>query len=128
MKILAKLLILILVVAWPSLGCGVKTHPWPEMETLPGAVVDLTHELDEGGRVWLNWLTPSENVSGRPLKTLDHFEVWGADYDMNEFCPGCPSKTVKLADVFLEAPPPGLELAKGPYRWETKVRPNRVYV
>jgi hypothetical protein len=109
-------------------ACGVKTHPWPEMATLPAKVENLAQTLDSEGHLWLSWTAPMDNAAGRPLQTLDHFEVWGADYDMASFCQGCPVRPVKLADVYLAAPAPGLNIAKGPYVWETGLRPGRVYV
>ena len=109
-------------------ACGVKTHPWPEMVTLPSQVLDLAQTLDSEGTLWLSWKAPLANVAGRPLKTLDHFEVWGADYDLDSYCQGCPSNPVKIDEVYLEAPAPGREIAEGPYVWQTKVRSGRVYV
>lgn len=109
-------------------ACGVKTHPWPEMVTLPSAVENLSQVLDSEGRLWLTWNTPKTNMAGRPLRVLDHFEVWGVDYDLASFCQGCPTRPVKIAEVYLEAPAPGRDVFEGPYVWETRIRPGRVYV
>jgi hypothetical protein len=98
------------------------------MVTLPGPVEDLTQTLDSDGRLWLTWTAPKENMAGRPLRTLDHFEVWGIDYPMEDWCAGCPVRPIKLADVPLQAPAPGLDLAPGPYVWESRVRRGRVHV
>jgi hypothetical protein len=109
-------------------GCGVKTHPYPEAVTLPGPVIDLKQTLDSEGRLWLSFSPPETNMADRPLKTLDHFEIWGVDYDLEEFCQGCPVNPQKLADIFLDAPSPGQNLAPGPYAWQTTPRPGRVHV
>jgi hypothetical protein len=124
----ALLLAAAMAVVFGAAACGVKTHPWPEMVTLPGPVRGLSQRLDFDGRLLLSWLPPETNIAGRPLQTLDHFEVWGADYSAVDYCEGCPVGFVKFADVFIQAPPPGMELAPGPYVWETRLRPGRVYV
>jgi hypothetical protein len=109
-------------------GCGVKTHPYPEIVTLPAKVENFTQTLDSDGNLWLSFAPSQTNIAERPVQTLDHFEIWGADYDLEDFCQGCPVKTQKLADVYLDAPAPGQSLAPGPYSWQTKPRPGRVHV
>ncbi|MDR2422339.1 MAG: hypothetical protein LBE01_03075 [Deltaproteobacteria bacterium] len=108
-------------------ACGVKTHPYPEAAVLPGPVRELTQSQGPDGQLWLTWLSPLENMVNRPLRTLDHFEVWGADYERKGFCDGCPVTYRKLAEVYLLSPPPGALVAEGPYRWETTVKPDRAY-
>ncbi|MDR2443153.1 MAG: hypothetical protein LBE31_06490, partial [Deltaproteobacteria bacterium] len=122
-----KIAILLLVVGL-ALGCGVKTHPYPEMVTLPSRVTDLNQYLDDTGRLILTWSPPQRNMADRPLRTLDHFEIWGADYDALDYCEGCPVKLSKIDEVYLDVPAPGLTIAPGPYQWQTKLRPGRVYV
>jgi hypothetical protein len=109
-------------------GCGAKTHPLPEMVTLPGPVTGLVQELDQDGHLWLSWSIPAANMANRPLRTLDHFEVWAADYDLGAFCEGCPVGSSKVADVFLAGAAPGQAYWPGPYVWQADLRPGRVYV
>jgi hypothetical protein len=108
-------------------GCGVKTHPYSEASSLPAPVRDLTPTLAQGGQLWLTWLSPTLNVAGRPLTTLDHFEIWGASHEKKGYCQGCPSSYEKLAEVFLIPPPPGVTVSEGPYRWSTTIKPDRAY-
>ncbi|MDR1394683.1 MAG: fibronectin type III domain-containing protein [Deltaproteobacteria bacterium] len=108
-------------------ACGVKTHPYPEGATLPGPVRNLVQTQDDQGQLWLTWLSPLDNAAGRPLKSLDHFEVWGADYEKAGFCEGCPVTYQKLAEVYLKPPAPGLDINEGPYQWQTSIRPDRAY-
>jgi hypothetical protein len=109
-------------------GCGVKTHPYPEAVTLPGPVEGLSQEVDQNGHLWLTWNTPMFNMADRPLKALDHFEVWATDYDLAEFCDGCPVSPTKVDEVYLKAPAPGQSYYPGPYVWQTDLRPGRAYV
>jgi hypothetical protein len=90
-------------------------------------VRNLAQTQEPDGQLWLTWLSPLYNAANRPLKTLDHFEVWGADYPKKGFCEGCPVTYEKLADVYLIAPAPGLLVAEGPYRWRTTIKPDRAY-
>ncbi|MDR2142583.1 MAG: hypothetical protein LBR11_12520 [Deltaproteobacteria bacterium] len=118
---------LILSLGLYLVGCGVKTHPYPESSSQPGPVRDLKPTLGEAGQLWLTWRAPLYNMANRPLRTLDHFEVWGADYPKKGFCEGCPVQYQKLAEVYPLAPPPGLTVAEGPYQWVTTIDPERAY-
>jgi hypothetical protein len=109
-------------------GCGVKTHPYPEMVTLPGPVKSLTQELDQNGHLWLTWDIPEYNMADRPLKALDHFEVWAADYDLKTYCDTCPVNFSKLDEVYLKAPAPGQNYYPGPYIWQIDLSQGRVYI
>jgi hypothetical protein len=109
-------------------GCGVKTHPYPEIVTLPGPVEGLKQELDDQGHLWLTWNTPAANMAQRPLKTLNHFEIWAADYDLPTYCEGCPVNLKKIDEVYLQAPAPGQTYFPGPYVWQTDLRFERAYV
>lgn len=109
-------------------GCGVKTHPYPEIVTLPGPVEGLKQELDENGHLWLTWNVPAANMAERPLKTLNHFEVWAVDYDLATYCDGCPFDLKKVDEVYLLAPAPGQVYGPGPYVWQTDLRQGRAYV
>ncbi|MDR1083766.1 MAG: hypothetical protein LBP22_02650 [Deltaproteobacteria bacterium] len=108
-------------------ACGVKTHPYPESATLPGPVRNLAQSQDDRSQLWLTWLSPLFNAAGRPLRSIDHFEVWGADYEKRGFCDGCPVSYRKLAEVYMKPPAPGLNINEGPYQWVTTVKPDRVY-
>jgi hypothetical protein len=98
------------------------------MVTLPGPVRDLRQTLDSEGRLWLTWLAPEFNMAQRPVRTLGGFEIWGVDYAREEYCSGCPVKTRKIAKLGIQPPPPGLTVNPGPYEWQTRLRPDRVYV
>ncbi|MDR1577384.1 MAG: hypothetical protein LBT86_04030 [Deltaproteobacteria bacterium] len=127
----ARLTILVvrafLLAAFLFTGCGVKTHPYPESSVLPGPPRQLSQTQEVDGQLWLTWLAPTLNMANRPLLTLDHFEVWGADYAQKGFCASCPSEFRKLAEVYLKPAAPGLNVNEGPYQWVTKIEPDRVY-
>jgi hypothetical protein len=108
-------------------GCGVKTHPYPESSVLPGPPRRLAQTQDENGQLWLTWLAPTLNMANRPLLTLDHFEVWGSDNPIKGYCDGCPVEFRKLAEVYIKPAPPGLNVHEGPYQWVTKIASDRVY-
>jgi hypothetical protein len=128
-KIAARVMLPVLVsfIMVLFLGCGVKTHPYPEMVTLPGKVLDLTEELDADGKLTLRWMAPDENMAGRPLQSLSYFEVRAADYDREDFCSGCPSFFRKVEDVYAQPPPPGLLVNPGPYYYTSTLKEGRVY-
>jgi hypothetical protein len=111
-----------------AVGCGVKTHPYHEMVTMPGPVEGLSQELDHNGHLWLTWRVPSSNMADRPMGTLNHFEVWAADYDLATYCDGCPVDLKKVDEVYLQAPAPGQDYFPGPYVWQTDLRQGRAYV
>jgi hypothetical protein len=98
------------------------------MVTLPSAVEGLAQTLEADGTLTLSWRAPTTNMAGRDLATLDHFEVWGSDWDLGGFCAGCPSRPAKLADVHLQPPAPGQTINVGPYAWRTRPRPGRAHV
>ncbi|MDR2198499.1 MAG: fibronectin type III domain-containing protein [Deltaproteobacteria bacterium] len=108
-------------------ACGVKTHPYPESMTLPGQVVDLEADQDSQGGLVLRWRAPEENMAGRPLRSILFFEVLAADYDLDEFCAGCPSFYRKAAEIHVQPPPPGLSINPGPYSYSLKLKEGRVY-
>jgi hypothetical protein len=122
------LLLALLVSSVTLAGCGVKTHPYPEIVTLPGPVEGLKPELDDKGHLWLTWMAPTTNMAQRPLKTLNHFEIWAADYDLPTYCQGCPVNLKKIDEVYLQAPAPGQDYFPGPYVWQTDLRLERAYV
>jgi hypothetical protein len=109
-------------------GCGVKTHPFPEPVTLPASIGNLSQQIDQEGHLWLTWMAPLQNINGGPLRTLDHFEVWGAQYEADTFCDACPVAPSKIEDVYLQPPGPGRSLYPGPYSWQTDLEPGKVYV
>ncbi|MDR0354509.1 MAG: hypothetical protein LBJ64_02055 [Deltaproteobacteria bacterium] len=122
------LCLLSLILAVSFLACGVKTHPYPEMVTLPVGVENLTQTVDHNGHLWLTWKAPMTNVAGRPLQTLDHFEVWSARYEADSFCQGCPTSPSKADEVHLQSPAPGQSIWPGEYVWQTDLQPGYVYV
>ncbi|MDR1297289.1 MAG: hypothetical protein LBO05_07945 [Deltaproteobacteria bacterium] len=128
LRVVRPLLLALAVMTAAAAGCGVKTHPFPEPVTLPSQVGDLSQNLDERGHLWLSWSAPARNVNGGDLRTLDHFEVWGAVYDSRDFCDGCPVSTAKIDDVWLQPPGPGRSIFPGPYVWQTDLTPGRVYI
>lgn len=105
-------------------GCGVKTAPYPEAATLPGQVLNLTQTFTPEGELILSWMPPKENMVGRPVKSLDGFAIEMTD---DNYCVGCRPKYIQVDLVPLATPPPGLEMAPGPYHWRFKAEPGRVY-
>ncbi|MDR2460226.1 MAG: hypothetical protein LBE38_05525 [Deltaproteobacteria bacterium] len=108
-------------------SCGLKTHPYPEIVTLPAPVENLSENLDYEGNLILSWTAPELNMAGRPLKVLDHFDIFEASYPIEDFCSGCPSTYQKVDEVILLPAPPGLPINPGPYYWGKKLVVGRAY-
>jgi hypothetical protein len=122
-----KVLVILTLGAFIFGACGVKTHPFPELVTLPGPVEDIGQEQDSSQNFVMSWKAPLVNMAGRPLKVLSHFEIWEADYPIEDFCEGCPSEYRKAAEVHLQPPAPGLDINPGPYYWGKSLASGRVY-
>jgi hypothetical protein len=108
-------------------GCGVKTHPYPEITTLPAKVTDLVMSQDDKGYLTVSWRAPELNMAGGPLRELSHFEIWEASYPIEDFCEGCPSTYRKAGEAALAPPPPGLSINPKPYYWTEKLKEGMVY-
>lgn len=109
-------------------ACGVKTAPYPEAATLPAKVQGLTQAITDQGDLILTWKPPKENMVGRPLKSLGGFELDLADNVADEsYCLGCPHQYRTVDRVPAASPPPGMELAPGPYTWRYQTKPGHVY-
>lgn len=109
-------------------ACGVKTPPYPEAATLPDKVVNLTQTITDQGEVILSWRPPKTNMVGRPLTSLGGFAIEMAENIADEkYCLTCPHQYETIDKVAALSPPPGLDLAPGPYTWRYKMKVNRVY-
>ena len=109
-------------------ACGVKTDPYPEAATLPSKVIDLKQALTDEGEVILSWKPPENNMVGRPLKDIGGFVIEMSDNTVTEsYCEGCPHQYQRVDVISAATPPPGLDLAPGPYSWRYKVRDGHVY-
>ncbi len=109
-------------------SCGMKTAPYPEATTLPAKIIGLKQTLTESGELILSWKPPQENMVGRKLESLGGFGIEMAEYVADDnYCLGCPHKYTKIDTVPAATPPPGMELAPGPYTWNYKVKEGNVY-
>ncbi|MDR2354511.1 MAG: hypothetical protein LBF22_15420 [Deltaproteobacteria bacterium] len=110
-------------------ACGVKTHPYPELVTLPGPVLDLTQEEDDVGNLYLSWRAPERNMAGRELEVLSFFTIERATYASDSYCEGCPAGTgyERLAEMVVQPPPPGLKIYPGTYYFVTALERGKVY-
>jgi hypothetical protein len=123
---LAPLLTLALFLA----ACGVKTAPYPAAAILPQKVRQLTQAVTAEGELILTWLPPEANMAGRPLKALGGFQIEMADHLADEhFCSGCPPRYQPKPVDRLPArtPPPGRDVAPGPYEWRRRLEQGHVY-
>lgn len=111
-----------------SVACGVKNDPYPEAATLPDKVVDLKQSLTDGGELILSWKPPKNNMVGRPLKKLGGFVIeMSENADGDAYCEGCPHRYERVDSLTAASPPPGLDLAPGPYTWRRQLRDGQVY-
>ncbi len=109
-------------------ACGVKSPPYPAEATLPNKVEELNHRVTEEGEVIISWRAPKLNMVGRPLKDLGGFEILLAEYPLDEhYCQSCPHQYRPVDRLSPLDPPPGLELASGPYQWRYPLKDNHVY-
>lgn len=111
-----------------AVACGVKVDPYPEAATLPNKVIDLTQALTADGELILSWKPPRDNMAGRQLKKIGGFVIEMSDNTASEsYCEGCPHQYQRVDVVPAASPPPGLEIAPGPYSWRYKLHDGHVY-
>ncbi len=124
-KILAGLAMAVMLAAG---ACGVKTPPYPEAATLPSKILNLTQAVTDDGEMIITWTPPKENMVGRPLKSLGGFAIEMADNVADDnYCLGCPHQYRLVDRVPAASPPPGMEMAPGPYTWRYRTQPGHVY-
>jgi len=110
-------------------ACGVKSSPYPAMATLPGKVQGLGQTQTEEGELILSWSAPQNNMLKRPLSDIGGFEIRMADNTISDsYCAGCPHRFETVDKVKALPPPPGLNLAPGPYAWRRQLNRGHVYV
>ncbi len=110
-------------------ACGVKSAPYPAMATLPEKVQGLSQSLTDQGELILNWRPPANNLVKRPLTDLGGFEIRMADNTISDaYCVGCPHRFETVDRLPAASPPPGLDLAPGPYSWRYQLTEGHVYV
>lgn len=108
-------------------ACGVKTPPYPVESTLPGPIKELRQSLDENSKVTLSWDSPPNNMVKQPLKKLGGFEIEISENPAAEYCADCPHRYRKIDLLPALPPPPGLNLAPGPYHWQWQLKTGYVY-
>ncbi|MDR2350047.1 MAG: hypothetical protein LBF41_05395 [Deltaproteobacteria bacterium] len=109
------------------LSCGVKTHPRPELETLPAKVADLRQDQDDKGNFVLSFRAPTTNAAGRPLSSLSRFEIWEASFPLSDYCETCPANFERAGVAPAQPPPPGATVNPKPYYWGKTLTEGRVY-
>lgn len=55
-------------------SCGIRTDPRPPEDTMPRATTDV-RAVAEGGKVRVEWRSPSESIDGKRLGDLTAFVV-----------------------------------------------------